>query len=662
MNPDDPVDLKTALKRLARVRINARKAGDTLTPEDEEEFVRGITGGKYGRADIGNLPGNYAASFGQGVAMNWLDEAVGLVSPEAKENLRIRGETFREEHPVADVALGIAGGVAVPGFGAAKVAGRGAVGLGREALRAAGLGAGAGAVAGAGAAENIEDIPKEAAVGGAAGGVLGGLVGGTVGGVKHFFGRGTKAANLRERLVQEAGGEDVIRREAQRLERYEPDITAAEASPNLIGKAKALIASHPGLYEETSQNMIARESFANARLARGLDNAGNPTAPAGDVLKGIRAQRRAFADSDPGYAGLRARNPEVPGLEGLQYAIDPPPSTGPVVQIGSEKIQLPGPDFPFIAEEVEKGLSRILKEPRLKRAWKAAKEVGALGPLPDRGNPSFQQLQDVAENLEDQIDVAFKAGKGNLGRRLKEARDFLVAHIEEHVPDYRGVTQEYHRLRSMERGVQMGRDLFKANANNFRDVVLATKNLVMDGQTTASFVLRNEFVESIRNANTGRSMARKILTEPLMQQKLRLAFKFDPNPRAFDDFMTEVRARAQIARGKSIAAGSETAVRTAGRGTSKSLPEAAGESAISGSVLAATTRIPRAVGRAAVRNSQSAAEEQVLRELLAPGMAGVDNFLRAASTRMPRVGGRASAVAPAVSSVMAQRIKELFDR
>lgn len=103
----------------------------------------------------------------QGGSGGWADEAVGLVSPDAKAAMRADVARIRRENPVASMGGEAVGAALNPvlnlGFGS---------GIVRNAL----VGGGYGALFGAGNAETMQDIPAEATGGGLAGALTAGTL------------------------------------------------------------------------------------------------------------------------------------------------------------------------------------------------------------------------------------------------------------------------------------------------------------------------------------------------------------------------------------------------------------------------------------------------------------------------------------------------------
>lgn len=132
-----------------------------------------------------------AQEFNQGVPLigEWLDEAVGVVSPEARDNMREASGAMERQRPGQSAALNVAGGIAyaapmLAGAGGGKAAdfvARGGTKLSR-AVRAGAVAAPAGAAEGAvsfaGRGETKDERMSGAATGAAVGGTLAAVLGG----------------------------------------------------------------------------------------------------------------------------------------------------------------------------------------------------------------------------------------------------------------------------------------------------------------------------------------------------------------------------------------------------------------------------------------------------------------------------------------------------
>lgn len=182
---------------------------------------------------------------------SWTDEAVGLVSPGAAQNMRLASEAMQREKPGQTAALNVAGGIigsvplavaAAPAVAArapASIAGRVAAGAGTGIAAGTTEGAIWGAGEGQGAAERLRNTGRQAAIGGIFGGVMGAALPLTAGGIEALvkryrgadvariaseFGISKPAARMLKTAF-EANDQDAV----ARIMRAGPDATLADA-------------------------------------------------------------------------------------------------------------------------------------------------------------------------------------------------------------------------------------------------------------------------------------------------------------------------------------------------------------------------------------------------------------------------------------------------
>lgn len=149
----------------------------------------------------------------QGALFGFSDEIIGAARAgweklsggsrtysELRDEERAALEEYVKANPKMATALELAGGVAMPGLGAARVAANVARATGSRILGLGTAGAGYGTVQGAGEAEELSDIPLEAgkhgAMGAAAGPVLGRTIDGAVAGARALYDGASSAARF----------------------------------------------------------------------------------------------------------------------------------------------------------------------------------------------------------------------------------------------------------------------------------------------------------------------------------------------------------------------------------------------------------------------------------------------------------------------------------
>lgn len=176
-----------------KARIDARRRVKSA-PDQVRAAAKGATFGFADELDAGAAAletgmGNLVRrATGQPVEYGMKDAYGAVMDANAEADAK-----FASEHPVQNVGLQIAGGIAAPGAAAAGRfvgAGRGIV---RQSLRSAAVGVGAGAVAGAGNGRGVVDRAKSAGKGAVIGGAVGGAMP-AAGRVMQTAGRAVNAA------------------------------------------------------------------------------------------------------------------------------------------------------------------------------------------------------------------------------------------------------------------------------------------------------------------------------------------------------------------------------------------------------------------------------------------------------------------------------------
>lgn len=180
-------------------------AYSTNDPAAIERIMQGATGGEVSTSSIDRqtiAQNPVAARVGQAIegvpfVGSWADEAVGMVSPQARDQMRATSSAMGRENPNESMALNIGGAIAgaVPMAMAAgpALATRAASTLGGRALQGLGLGAVTGAVEGAVYGSGREGDRRTNARDGA---LVGGVAGGVLGAAGPYAAEGIKTALL----------------------------------------------------------------------------------------------------------------------------------------------------------------------------------------------------------------------------------------------------------------------------------------------------------------------------------------------------------------------------------------------------------------------------------------------------------------------------------
>jgi hypothetical protein len=607
-------ELERLVSELPSLIATRRAEGIDITDADIDAYVREETKGRFGWDDVKRkLSAPSARSFGrsvaQGLTFNFADEIVGaLAGKEARDEMRMRENLYAEENPGLNLVGQLAGGVLLPGL----VAGKTAATLGTSAGRAVGVGAAtgalAGAAAGAGAGETGSERLTGAAVGGGLGGVLGAAVPAAVSGLKSVFSAKTVANKIANDLIEKAGGADKLRQE---LARYRAAGLGDEAmlgdlTAELRGQTQLSAATSLDVNTELRKILELRKKGAPVRT---MERARRdlPTEDATVRRDALAAERRAWADSPDGFQGLREANPSV--------------SLGPQSQ----------------------GLWNALRKPGARELLERSFATNELGVTPNR-TLSFQVVQDVKEQLDDEISAAFRAGHGNRGKRLAELRDVIVKEMEQNFDGYAKTSRIYRDYIAREEAISIGQGLWRAK--KIAPMQAVFKRLEGPYRDEARIGLASEFLGWLEGpaAGAARNLSGTIDDASMkLGAKLKLAF----GSRAkFERFIRENRMEARLA---------EMQVPPA----VGPLNAASGSNALSeltGAVGSAPVRAARFAARAVGQDVAGAANRQIGQMMLLRGGDSIEKLLAQLRMRQPAVPpwmvGGAAAAAPAGAGLL----------
>lgn len=227
------------------------------------------------RKEVGSAPRAFVSGALDGLSSNWLDEATGVINPEAKERMRSNVKIQKSESPNA-YATGQTLGSIAQQFGLSRL---------MPSLRTPagqlGLATVEGGISSLGAAEDIAS-PEEAAaiattgaIGGGVGQVLGSGIGkAATGGVKKLIGNTAieGAQQIEERLAQEALGKQLAEFNASKatgniLRQKAAEESAAAAAqqlkiPGFIGMPTAAQEAEKAFTEQFLANKEAVKAAA----------------------------------------------------------------------------------------------------------------------------------------------------------------------------------------------------------------------------------------------------------------------------------------------------------------------------------------------------------------------------------------------------------------
>lgn len=529
MNPE--------LVRLVRDVIAAQKkltaAGTPLSQREIDAYLREESKGKYtlddahqllSKIDTGISARNLGRSAAQGLTFDFGDELLGLLpqsmggGDDAKEEMRLRQDLFRDQHPVADGVAGIAGSLPTallfPGGEAATVA--------KTVARGAAFGAGAGALAGAGRGEGgVGDRASGAAVGGLLGAGLGAAIPTAAG----AYAASRPAAVAGRRLghaIEESGGADQLRGVTMDFGIADrgKEVTLADLSDRLRLEADFAANNNDDALAKIAGRVQDRNREASARLLKDTKEVygGNPR---------IKPQERALrattqAVGRDAIAPIRAANPQL---------------------------------------ELDPATVATLQDPVVSAALAKARTTGMIGPNKDLGNPSFNHLQDVKEALDDAITGAFKGGETQRASKLKEAREVITNQLAK-VSGYTDAMLQYARAKANERALQSGVKAWAAEDAD--DLAEAMATMSPDAAEQFRHGLAAKLLNQLKNTKTNRNAAKELMDASVaMQQKLKVVFG---SKASFDRYMSRVAREADLGKLKGVFSNSATHRRAAAAG------------------------------------------------------------------------------------------------
>lgn len=317
-----------------------------------------------------------------------------------------------------------------------------------------------------------------------------GLYGGALLAKNHLVPKPAARSRLLRAVTEEGGPQALIAKIKQFEATGRKDLVLSDLGDHLASVADFAANANEPLRKTLSRINDERGRAAPGRLVQDVkDVAPAPGyVDAAGTLDQLHQEQQAFADSPEGYAGLRAANPALP-------------------------------------PQSMKRLVAFTQSPQLSRAWADAASIGAVGPLPKADAMSFEVMQNLKERLDGLTDKAWRAGDGDLGRRLGSARDELVSILQDEVPNYRDVSAKYAQYANEKRAVEEGLQTWSA-----RDVQLPglQAHLASLGPTELERFRQGVlggYLRDVENAATNRNFALKMQKESLVQlEKLKLIF------------------------------------------------------------------------------------------------------------------------------------------
>lgn len=525
-----------------------------------EEFDRRVAG-----SDQGFFSGLTGAAK-QEVTFGLADEVAGLAGGVAnvlkgqpfsegyeRATRRVRGdvEQFREEHPVASLSAGLAGGFAsVPARAVQAV--RQAPTLGRAIMEGARTGAGFGAVSGAGHAEGgVENRIAGAGAGALTGGAIGSTLpavaaagGKVIGKIADVSGLRNPPRAARNQILRALERDGLTPEEA--LARYnqwqrqgaKPEALFDLGGENVRGLARAA-AGVPGRAKNEAVEFLSRRQAAQAeRISDDVAALLNPNRDFHGTVDQL--MRRRAQEAAPLYdEAYRAVNVWNDDLERLLRRPSMKQALARAYRIAAEEGRDPH-DLGIAFNELT-GDANIIKMPSM-QTWDYVK----------RG------LDDVIEQFRDPVTGKLRLDES--GRAINATKNELLAQLDEMVPAYRAARQAWEGRSSSIDAMNLGRNIFRPDSE------ITAKRIAEMSDSDKEF-FRAGVVRAIRdaieNAPDGADVVKRFFNRPAMRRKLREAF---PSEEAFQKFESLIRREAQMfanAQMVSPRAGSQTALRQA---------------------------------------------------------------------------------------------------
>lgn len=458
-----------------------------------------------------------AQEFNQGVPLvgEWLDEAVGLVSPQAAENMRATSDAMERVNPVESAALNMAGGIAytapaVLAGGGQRVAdfiGNAASTVGRVG-RTMLAGATAGGVEGAAsfAGRDDENRARGAATGAAVGAGLGAVLApfadaiGTgvtslarrvkrldVSTISDEFGIDAAAA----RTVREALLNDDLDAAAVRLGQLGDDAMLADAGPATGALLDAASKTGGEALATTRQAVEGRAGEIGGRLSGRLDSI------LGVQSQGLRASARNISQ---GTSAARSAAYDAAYRAPINYADDVGRNIEGVLQ------RIPARTLNSAVQEA----NEAMQEAGL-RNMQIMAQIADDGSVTFREMPNVQQLDyikralgDIAQRETDDFGRLNAAGL----RSQRLARDLRDA-LGEAVPQYRTALKLGGDKLQQDQALDLGRRLLSpaTKVEDVTDFIRQNRGMSAEAREAAAQGLR----ESIENALGN---VRRTITDP----------------------------------------------------------------------------------------------------------------------------------------------------
>lgn len=501
-------------------RVYTSPGYNTSDPEEVAKIIKGGTVANVVQDDLdreriaANPVAARAQEFNQGLPVlgEWLDEAVGLVAPQAAKNMRATSDAMERQNPVESGALNVLGGIAytaplaLAGAGAktADWVGRAGSKIGRVA-RVAGAGAVAGGVegaaSGAGRGEGLAGRARGAAVQGAVGAAFGAALApladaagiGAAEIAKRFKRMdvrtiadefGVDAASAR--VIKQALLNDDLDAAATRLGQLGDDAMLADAGPATQALLDAASKTGGKALATTRDAVESRAATFGQRLPGKLDTI------LGVSVKGVKTTAREISQ---GTAAVRGAAYDKAYSTAINYADDagrkiegvfariPSDTLNAAIKEANEAMQAEGiQNLQIMARIGKDGKVTFSEMPNVRQLDEIKKALGTVAKagVDQFGRPTAQGLRAkrLAGELRDAITeavpayrTALKLGGDKLQRdeALDLGKRLLFKNVT--VEDVRDFTKSGLSVEAREAAAQGLRDTIETNLSNVRRTI-----------------------------------------------------------------------------------------------------------------------------------------------------------------------------------------------
>lgn len=482
----------------------ARGAASGLTANFYDELRGLVEAGGAKEQDPASLLGLIQGIYKKTTGNEGADERYNAAVSRERELTK----TAEEQHPVASMAGNVAGAIALP-IGAAGSAGTLPARIGRGAA----VGAGVGGVSGLGDGETLPDrISKGltgAAIGGAVGGALPVVVEGVIRGARAAT---SPVANILRGIRNP--DDEAARRVATSIERD------MQADPNAVSRltAQEFAASRQAGGPATIMDVGGETTRALARSAAN-------TSPEGRAALGRTINDRFEGQSERVTGWLR-NTFHFPDANAQSQALTEAAKS--VNKPAYAKAYAEGRAGVWDDELSELSQAPIVQD-AVAAATRQAKNKSAGGVLnastPSRwinnGKPTLEFWDLVKRQIDQEINVAKRAGKNEDVGTLTEVKNTIVAKLDEAVPSYAKARSGAAHFFDAQDSLEAGKNYVTKNVASsdvrraLAQMTPLERQLFQDG-----FV--SEFIANISKIGDRRSVLNKIAESPAAREKLEI--------------------------------------------------------------------------------------------------------------------------------------------